>query len=366
MTVRRAKRLAAVTWATFVVIWTCSRACPAEECCPYGTDCGKPRLADEECIGYRDPGVVFWCEPPAPDYWTIDFRVRTFCSSMTSYEIGTAPEDPAQWAPLSRLNFSLNSVWYGLQLAHETPKWGFRFEWLMAGQYIDGGLADFDWVPDHEGDVPVDPGSDATFSHLGFTRERFTEGQMLDIEYKYKLFEPPANLPVEVWPLVGFRWQRLDVTAFDLSQVRFGNVWLDPPETYEGDVITFNQQYCIGYAGVQLRGRLAIPNLPPLVWTLQGDWGYTEAYNVDHHLVREGDMFSMNRTAGNCWHAALTVEAVVTARIGVGVQADQLYIQTVGEHRWLNEPLGIDETWSNGVTVSSRQTWITAFLRIRM
>ena len=106
--------------------------------------------------------------------------------------------------------------------------------------------------------------------------------------------------------------------------------------------------------------------VPPILWTLQGDWGYTEAYDIDHHLLREGDMFIMNRTAGNCWHAALTVEAVVTERIGVGVQADQLYIQTVGEHRWLNEPLGIDETWTNGVAVSSRQTWITAFLRIRM
>ena len=363
-TARRPIWLAAAAWGVLIVIWTCGRACLAEECCPYGTDCGKQRLAEEAWAGYRDPGVVFLCQPPVPDYWTIDFRVRTLCSSITSYEFGTPPDmppppppAPAQWAPLSRLIFSLDSTWFGLQLAHETPEWGFRFEWMMAGQYINNDVADFDWAS---------PNPDGSFTDFGLARERFTEGQMIDIEYKRRLLVAPLGLPFDVWPLIGFRWQRFDITAFDLRQVKSDNVWLDPPFTFEDDVGTLNQEYYIGYAGLQLRGRWDIPKLCPILWTLQGDWGHTEANDVDHHILREGDMFIMNRTSGDCWHAGLTVEAVVTEHIGVGVQADQLYINTRGTHRWLNEPLGIDESWDNGVAVTSRQTWITAFLRIRM
>jgi len=356
-TARRPKWLAVAAWVIFIAVWTCSRACPAGEFYSDFDDPGKQRLAEQAWEDWHDPGVQFLTQPPGPEYWTIDFRCRTFCSSMTSYEFGTAPKDPAEWAPLSRLNFSLNSTWYGLQLAKETPNWGCRLEWMMAGQHIEGGLADYDWVP---------PNPDGSFTDLGYMRERFTEGQMLDIEFKCKLFEPPSSFPVEVWPVIGFRWQRLNITAYDGEQVKSDNQWLDPPDTYEGDVITFNQQYYIGYAGAQLRGRLTPPRLCPIVLTLQGDWGHTEAYDIDHHLIREGDMFVMNRTHGDCWHVALTVEALVTDRIGLGVQADQLQINTVGEHRWLNGPLGVDETWGNGTAVSSRQTWITAFLRIRM
>lgn len=310
--------------------------------------------------GYRDPGVVFLTEPPGPEYWTLDFQCRTICSSNTSYEFGmpaTPPEIPVGWAPLSQLNFSLNSCWYGLKLAKETPKWGIQFEWLMAGEYIDGGLTDFDWVP---------PNSDGSFTHLGILRERFNDGQMLDFEFKYQVFDHPLGLPVEVLPLIGFRWQRFDITAYDGAQLKFENQWLDPVWVNDGDAITFNQQYYIGYLGAQLRGRLELPGLCPIVWTVQGDWGYTEAYAIDHHLVRAGDRYTMDRTHGSSWHTALTVEALVTSRIGLGVQADYLQINTTGTHRLVNEPANVDETWSDGVSVSSCQTWVTAFLRIRM
>jgi hypothetical protein len=339
----------------------CGRAYPEGEYCLDGSELNKQRIAEDAWSDWRDPQEQFFCHPPDPEHWAIDFRCRTFCSSMTSYEFGTPPNMPPtlppEWAPVSRLNFPLDSCWYGLQLAKEAPNWCFRLEWMMAGRYIEGELADFDWYP---------PNPDGSFTDLGFARERFTEGQMIDVNFKRKMFEPSPNFPVTIWPTIGFRWQRLDLTAFDATQVKSDNEWLSPPWTYEDDVITFNQQYWIGYAGAQLRGQFTIPGLRPIVWTLQGDWGHTEAYNVDHHLIREGDMFSMNRTSGNCWHAALTVEALLSDRISLGVEADQLYINTQGTHRWLNEPLGIDQSWDNGTIVTSRQTWITAFLRIRM
>ena len=232
----------------------------------------EQRLAEEAWAGWHDQGVEFLVAAAGAGF--LDHRSPLplrLCSSITSYEFGTRPEEPSQWSPVSRLNFSLDSVWYGLQLAHETPRTCFQIEWLAAGKFIDGDLTDYDWYP---------PNPDGSFTDLGFARECFTEGQMLDIGYKCKPFDPPSVLPIEVWPMIGFRWQRFDITGSEVRQVKSGNEWLDPPFTYEGDVITFNQQYWIGYAGLQLRGRLQIPMLRPIVWTLQGDWGYTEAYDV--------------------------------------------------------------------------------------
>lgn len=352
-----AARLVAAFRVVAVVALVCRGAWAADEVYPLLNGYPDQPPVAEPRDEYFDPGIRFLNEPPGCEFWTIDFRCRTLFSSNTSYEFGTPPEVTPGWAPLSRLNFALNSTWFGFQIAKETPKWAFQFEWLMAGECIDGGLADYDWNP---------PNADGSFTDLGFARERFTEGQMLDINLKYQLLDIPCRCPLQVWPMVGFRWQRFDVTAYDLQQVKSDNVWLDPPFTYEGDVITFNQDFSIGYLGVQVRGGLPASILPPLVWTLQGDWGYTEAYGVDHHLIREGDMYGINCTHGTCWHAALTVEALATARISIGVQADYLQIDTTGTHRWLNEPIGADETWGNGVSASSQQESITAFLRIRM
>jgi hypothetical protein len=304
--------------------------------------------------GYEDFGLKFLCEPPGPEYWTLDYRCRAFCSSFTAYEFGTPPDMTPSYSPLSRLKFSLNSCWHGLMLAKETPTWGVQFEWLMAGQYIQGDLEDYDWRY-----------SDRDSTDLGYMRERWTEGQMLDFTYKFRLFDRPFHLPCGVWPIVGFRWQRLDVVAYDLEQVKYDNVWLDPPYTNSSDIITLNQQYYIGYGGGQLRGEFQWRFLPPIVWTLQGDWGYTQAYNIDHHLIREGDRYTMERTHGDCWHVALTVEALVTNRFALGVQVDHLQISTTGTHHFLNDPYDIDETWDNGVKVWSMQTWITGFLRFR-
>jgi hypothetical protein len=190
---------------------------------------------------------------------------------------------------------------------------------------------------------------------------------MIDLQYKFQLVQHPVSVPVDVWPIIGFRWQRFDIMAYNAIQVKSANEWLDPPYEMPGDVLTFNQQYYVGYAGAQLRGRIEATKIsPPLLWTLQGDWGYTEAYNTDHHLLRVGERYTMERTHGDCWHAAFTVEALLTDRIGFGVQADHLQIRTTGTHRWSNAPYGIDETWGDGVFVASRQTWITAFLRVRM
>ena len=287
--------------------------------------------------------------------WTIDYRVRALCSSTTSYEFGTLAPPPAGHAPLSRLDFSLNSLWHGLEIGLERETWGVHFEWLMPQQGIQGNLGDFDYL------IP-----DAKFTDLGLMQERWIEGQMLDLGLEFRLTERFFTLPIEVWPAGGFRWQRFDIMNYDLVQFKLNNQWLDPPLTQTGNIISFNQQYYVVYIGGQLRSRLESAKLPPLELTFQGDWGHAEAYNVDHHLIREGDRFTMETTHGDSWHVSLIAEMPVSERLSFGFQVDYMQIRTHGKHQLLNVPEHQDQTWDNGVSVSSDQTGLTAFVRLRM
>jgi hypothetical protein len=168
--------------------------------------------------------------------------------------------------------------------------------------------------------------------------------------------------PVELWPTAGFRFQRFDITAYDISSVVPA---LGPLPAYDGvDIITFNQQYYVGYFGVQLRGTV-LAGWIPIDVVFQADGGPTAGYNIDHHLLREGDRFTMEETRGGAWHVGFMAEARVTGRFSVGFQADHMGIRTTGTHRLLNEPEGYDVTWDNGVKVKSDQTTLTAFVRYR-
>ncbi len=300
-----------------------------------------------------------WTDWPDPDFprtaWTIDYRFRTLASSCTSYEFGTLEAPPAGYSPISRLDFPINSSWHGVELGYRRPRWAIHGEWLTPQQGIHGELADFDWR------APDQP-----FTDLGLVKQRWTEGQMADLGTEFQLIERCFSLPVEFWPTAGFRWQRFNITAYDLMQVKWNGQWLDPPYSETGDIITFNQQYYIGYVGGQLRTTLRSEMLPPLLLRLQGDWGATEAYNVDHHLAREGDRYTMERTHGDAWHIGLVAEMPFSPRLSLGFQVDHLEIRTTGTHHHYNAPEGEDWTWDNGVAVSSDQTSYGAFVRLRL
>ena len=163
---------------------------------------------------------VLTSDPTPNRTWTIDYRVKTFFHSHTSYEIGTPEPPPGGWAPLSLLRFPLDSTWNGLQVGIEKPKWGVHFEWLTPiSRHINGPLADYDWNP---------PNPDGSFTDLGLMSERWTDGQTINLDLECKLTDRFFGLPIEVWPMAGFRWQRFNLTAYDLDQVR---VW-KPAEQY--------------------------------------------------------------------------------------------------------------------------------------
>jgi hypothetical protein len=241
-----------------------------------------------------------------------------------------------------------------LQIQRRTPNTNLRFEWLTPiGNGINGNLNDYDWTI---------PGAD--FTDLGIARERWTDGQMIDLNLEYRLTDHLFILPVELWLSGGFRFQRFNITAYDAVQVKDNNVWPPNPWTYDADVLTFDQQFYTEYIGGELRTTLAwIPTLP-LELRLFGDYGGTQGYNIDHHLLREGDMYVMHSTGGDTLHYAASAELSLRKNLSIGAQYDQLFIRTQGEHRWLNEPFGIDERWSNGVHVNSDQTWFTLYIKL--
>jgi hypothetical protein len=306
--------------------------------------------------GPAEQGRFFTIMQKGFEDWYIDYRARSLSSSFTSYQFGTPEPPPVGWTPLSKLDFSLNSMWHGLEVGLEKPCWAAHVEWLTPMERgIHGNLEDYDWMIPNE-----------NFTDLGVTRQRWTDGQMLNFCVEIQLWDNIFGVPIEFWPAGGFRWQKFDIMCYDYVQVKEGGVWPPDPFAFPGDVLTFNQQYYTCYLGGQFRTVIGWPEICPISLKFQADWGNVQAFNIDHHLLREGDRYTMESTHGDSWHISLTAEAPVYKSLSFGFQADYLQIHTLGKHRLLNEPLGEDETWDNGVRNQSNQTWLTLFARIRI
>lgn len=288
----------------------------------------------------------------------IDYRLRSLNNGSTSYEFGTSEAPPAGWAPLSRLDFSLDSLWHGLSLKLEQPVWELHVEWLTPIQdEMKGNLYDYDWLP---------PNPDSSFTDLGVMRERWISGQMLDVNLKVRLLDGMLGQPIQVLPLAGFRWQRFHLMAYDLAQLKEDNVWPAAPYTYSGDVIDFQQDYYSPYAGVQLRALLTFWSTLPTLLTLQFDGGYVAARNTDHHLIREGNRYTYDRTGGRSGRIAFVSELFLSENMSLGLELAHLSIHTTGTHQLVNVPLGIDETTDHGVRVWSDQSSLTAYFCLRI
>ncbi len=294
--------------------------------------------------------------------WTIDYRISSMFNSHTTYEFGTSPLDgPDQYTPLSKLNWSLDATWHGLRVGVEKPNWKTHFQWLtpMTNESY-GRQEDFDWS-----------GPDRAPASLSASPQRWVDAQMIELEGSIKLADRCGNLPIEIWPLVGFRFQRFDMMAHDGIQLINDHTMPDLPEVgyrWDQDTISFNQQYYIGYIGGQLCTTLRFKHIRPILVTFQGDWGATAAYNVDHHISGYEDegkhRYTMESTHGGALHLALAAETPLTQRFNVGIQFDHTEIRTTGTHHmYMYGTEYVNETWSNGVSVTSDQTSITAFLR---
>ena len=296
------------------------------------------------------------CAQSCCSTWTFAYRLSSMFDSHTSYQFGTFPGAVPAYAPLSKLDFSLNSMWSGLQIGLQRPNWGVHFNWMTPiQQEINGSMSDYDWL------TPTNP---THLDSLSISSERWNEGQMLELEGEFKWTDCFLGMPIEVWPLAGFRFQRFDITTYNGLQVVSDTGQTPPVGTvFPGNGITFNQQFYVGYFGAQLRRTLEITNLRPIDMTLQVDGGPAWGYNVDHHLLRSGDRFTMDTTQGGALHLALIGETALNCNWSVGLEFEYLEIRTTGTHQLVNVPLNQYDSTSNGVMVRSDQTSVTAFLR---
>jgi hypothetical protein len=320
-----------------------------------------------------DEGFLRWPTPLPGEFWTFEVQERSMFNSRTCYQFGTPPGQSPAYAPLSKLDFALDSMWTGFQIGKQSANWGLQFSWLTPTQKsISGNLSDYDWLT---------PSSPDHLDSLSNSELRWNDGQMLDLGGEFRLGDCILlGTPVEVWPMAGFRFQRFNMTGHDGVQI-VGDwpgapYFIPPPGTLlPGDLITFNQQYYMGYFGGQLRTTLNVTHVPPVLVTFQGDWGATAGYNIDHHLFYEQfgiHRYTMDSTDGGTLHLSLAAETPITAHFSIGLQLDHMEIRTTGSQRLVmsgnTQALGlqpVDATWNNGVSAVSDQTSLTAFIRGR-
>ena len=94
------------------------------------------------CLGM--PPATLGAEQSPKAVWSADAKVKRLFNSHTSYEFGN-PVPPYQ-APLSRLEFSLDSWWGGVEIRRRTPGWSMGLEVMRnLAQDVKGKMMDSDW-----------------------------------------------------------------------------------------------------------------------------------------------------------------------------------------------------------------------------
>ncbi len=297
-------------------------------------------------------------------WWYVDYEIQRMFG-YTARQFGSWPTGEqglaAPYAPESKLDYSLNSTWTGIKVGVQSCQWDVHLEWLVPmAQHIDGGIYDYDWNIDT-------PRNNATrLDSLSHSATRWNDGQQLNLEADYKYSDCILGMPIEVWPLAGFRWERLDMTAY-------GTVQLVPPDgpfANQGDIGTENQQFYTGFIGFQLRRCIERECRPPINLMFQFDWGATGGYSVDEHLdyyYRYGyHRYKMDSTGGDTIHLALCADVPLNCHWDLGLKADYYRIRTTGTERLLvvqGDQILADGSNSNGVLVKSEQTDITVYLQ---
>ncbi|MCE5243562.1 MAG: omptin family outer membrane protease [Syntrophobacteraceae bacterium] len=290
------------------------------------------------------------------EHLTLGIKTQRLIGSHTSYEFGN-PEAPYQ-APLSRLEFPLDSWWAGGELRVIFPRFSLGAEVLtnVPGD-TDGRMKDSDWTDDDR------PRVKTIYSEmLCRLQTSYAVGTDIDLKVSDWLCLPEW---VDLRPVAGFRYQSLNLLVHDGAQ--YDLTGLSPPYHIVGNAIDFDQtyyQYFLGMrAGFDLGKYAGRLKLKKLAVRLQVDWAYVDGHNRDHHLLREGVRYTFEDTHGDAWHGLIGLEAGFTEHLSLALEGDFLAISTTGSHRFVNESFGVDEKWSNGVRVWSDQNSLSLKLR---
>jgi len=259
-------------------------------------------------------------------------------------------------APLSRLEFPMNTWWAGAEVRRNIRRFSVGIEAMKnLSSESDGVFMDSDWDDDSHTDV-------RTVYSESKCRMENSYSFRADVDMKVSdWLRLPATFDLR--PVVGFRWQRLDFMAHDGVQQYYNTSNVD---SLPGNVIQFDQTYWQYFIGVKAGYDLGKPlNLKSLILQGQLDWAYIEGSNQDHHLLRAGNRFTYESTTGDAWHASLGLKMGLTENINAGMELDYLRIQTTGTHRWVDSTGPFDMSWTNGVNVWSDQVSLMLNLEYR-
>jgi len=280
--------------------------------------------------------------------WSFDIGLQRFMVSYTSYEIGN--DDVPLYHPLSRLEFPLNTWWLRFELRRTCPRWsvGLR-SGLSVARNVDGRMEDSDWTNTD------DTTQRTIYSQSAMRAEaNYLFRGDIDVNISDWLKLPPS---VEIRPLFAFQFQRLNLMAHD------GVQWdANGATAIAGDGIHFRQDYYQYLIGLKGSWEILKPNKYITV-RLKGeaDWGPAMAYYEDHHLQREGDMFSTASGIANSMYYLSGIEMVIAKTVTLGVDADYMWLRTThARTRDVNVPLHQDVSWSNGSEIWTDQFSLTA------
>ncbi len=282
-------------------------------------------------------------EPAAGKNWSVEVKVKKFMDSHTSYEFGT--NDQPNYAPLSRLEFPMNTWWVGAEARYRFPRFSAGLEVMKnLTRETHGVMKDSDW------DDPNRPGVRTIYSESNCRMES-SHIVRADLDMKVSDW---VGLPqwIDIRPVVGFRWQRFSFMASDVTQWEAGQ-----PELHiTGDGLRFEQTYWHYFAGMrgdyQIGKHIGVRGLSLLG---QVDYAWVKGKNEDQHLLRQGGRFTYENTTGHAWHALLGVKYKFAPAWTARLESEYLRINTSGSHRWVVRDFGIDESWENGVNVWSEQ-----------
>jgi hypothetical protein len=291
-----------------------------------------------ETPNYQNKPII-----PLTEYLSLGLKTETFVASHTSYEFGN-PFPPHQ-APLSRLEFPMDSFWAGGKFRANFPRFSVGAEGLTnVSMDTPGHMCDSDW------DDPQRPYRKTIYSE---SKCRFMPSYIVRTDMDLKISDwvgQPSWLDLR--PLVGFRWENFHFITHDGLQVYPGSG--EPPTPLPGDGIDFKQTYWQYFTGARASLDLGKPSvLNSLTMLFQLDWAYVDGENWDHHLLR-GQRFTMEETSGDAWHGAAELSAGLTKEVSLSFAADFLMLSTTGSHRLLIPGI-IDYQFSNGVRVWSEQ-----------
>lgn len=276
--------------------------------------------------------VAFWfpqpCSAANDTPWVVEWKTKIMFNSHTSYEFGN-PFSPFQ-APLSRLEYPMNSIWTGASVRRDLDRFSVGIEYLStaANQY-SGQMKDSDWDDDTTPKRLSVYSASATRMHPSFQLSADVDMQVRDW-----LHLPPA---VDLRPVVGLRWQQLRFTMHDGAQYEYATDGsISQTDMLPGDVLRFKQNWYHLFTGLRLGYTW---DNPPLLHRIklnsQWDWSYVQGRDKDDHLLR-GDRVTRDDTVGHAWHAMVGVAFGLTEQLDLGVEVERLRIRTAGWHRHID------------------------------